>query len=77
MIRSKAQVTVDEMGDNYVLLGPLNEHCVRTEVEKMEPDTERLRKTIESMRNHGINVKKYFTRAEQCYYIIVLLLINI
>ncbi|OQV17191.1 Glycogen [starch] synthase, muscle [Hypsibius exemplaris] len=56
VIRSKAEVTVEEMGSQYLLLGPHNEHCVRTEVETMEPDTEVLRRTIDSMRNQGIGV---------------------
>lgn len=56
MIRSKAQVTVDEMGEQYMLLGPYNEHCVRTEVEIMEPDGKALKKTIQNMRNQGIGV---------------------
>jgi glycogen synthase len=56
VIRSKAEVTVQEMGNQYFLLGPYNEQCVRTEVEIMEPDTTILQKTIESMRSQGIGV---------------------
>ena len=56
VIRSKAEVTVNEMGNQYILLGPYNEQCVRTEVEVMEPDTDVLRKSIEAMKNQGIGV---------------------
>ncbi|GAU97511.1 hypothetical protein RvY_08793 [Ramazzottius varieornatus] len=56
VIRSKAEVTVNEMGNQYILLGPYNEHCVRTEVEVMEPDTDVLKKSIEDMKNQGIGV---------------------
>ena len=30
-------VTVSELGDQYCLLGPYSEACVRTEVEILEP----------------------------------------
>lgn len=59
VIRSKAEVTVNEMGNQYILLGPYNEHCVRTEVEVMEPDTDVLKKSIEDMKNQGIGVSSH------------------
>ena len=62
MIRSKAQVTVDEMGDQYLLMGPHNDHCVSTEVELMEPELPALKATIESMRNQGIGVSCFGIR---------------
>ncbi|XP_077870352.1 glycogen [starch] synthase-like [Saccoglossus kowalevskii] len=57
VIRSKAGETVEELGDQYCLLGPYNETCVRTEVEVMdEPEQPLLRHTIKSMRDRGIKV---------------------
>lgn len=36
VIRSKAYVSTEEMGDQYCLLGPYKEQCARTEVEEQE-----------------------------------------
>lgn len=36
VIRSKAYVSTEEMGEQYCLLGPYKEHCARTEVEEQE-----------------------------------------
>lgn len=36
VIRSKAYVSTEELGDNYCLLGPFKEHHARTEVEELE-----------------------------------------
>ena len=63
MIKTKAAVTVEELGEQYCLIGPYNESCVRTEVELVEPDREPLIKTMEQMRAHGIKVHVY-----QCLY---------
>lgn len=60
VIRSKAGVTVSELGDQYCLLGPYSEACVRTEVEILEPSNSGqarfLRRTIDSMRARGVKV---------------------
>merc|ERR1719334_1201042 len=60
VIRSKAGVTVSELGDQYCLLGPYSEACVRTEVEILEPNnfgqSRFLRRTIDSMRSRGVKV---------------------
>jgi len=60
VIKSKSGVTVEELGDQYCLLGPYSESCVRTEVEVLEPSdvgqTRFLRRTIDSMRARGIKV---------------------
>ncbi|XP_064635665.1 glycogen [starch] synthase-like isoform X3 [Lineus longissimus] len=56
VIRSKAGVSVEELGERYILLGPYNESCVRTEVEIVEPSVPALRDTINQMRDHGIKV---------------------
>ncbi len=56
MIRSKVPTTKQEFGDNYIAVGPLNEAFIRTEVEVREPDIGALRRTIQEMRNKGVNV---------------------
>ncbi|XP_071954887.1 glycogen [starch] synthase, muscle-like [Antedon mediterranea] len=56
VIRSKAGVTVDEMGDQYYLLGPCNENCIKTEVELMEPENPLIKRAVDSMRKSGIKI---------------------
>ncbi|CAL8076568.1 unnamed protein product [Calicophoron daubneyi] len=56
VIRTKAASTVEELGDHYVLMGPLNEVCMRTEVDVMEPTNPALRLTIEALRKHDIKI---------------------
>lgn len=57
VIRTKAAVTVEELGDQYCLIGPYNESCVQTEMELMEPThNEAMMKTIQQMKEHGIKV---------------------
>ncbi len=47
---------MEELGDQYCLIGPYNEACVRTEVEVIEPYNEAMQKTLQQMRDHGIKV---------------------
>jgi len=56
VIRTKAAVTVEELGEQYCLVGPLNESCVRTEVEILEPSNYALIGAIQHMRDFGIKV---------------------
>ena len=56
VIKTKAAVTVEELGEQYFLIGPYNESCVRTEVEIMEPQNEACSKAIRQMRDNGIKV---------------------
>ncbi|XP_063678460.1 glycogen [starch] synthase, liver-like isoform X2 [Bolinopsis microptera] len=56
VIRSKAAVTVAELGDNYFLLGPYVEEKMRTEVEIVEPDDYYIRAAVEAMRDRGVRV---------------------
>ncbi|XP_069132224.1 glycogen [starch] synthase-like [Argopecten irradians] len=60
VIKSKAPVTVEELGEQYCLLGPYNESCVRTEVELLEPQNHIFRETLQTLRDAGIKV--YFGR---------------
>ena len=61
VIRSKADVSVEELGDQYCLMGPMNEQYVRIEVEVLDPTLDprcckAMRLAIEQMREHGIKV---------------------
>ncbi|CAH8547457.1 unnamed protein product [Schistosoma rodhaini] len=56
VIRTKAASAVEELGDRYILFGPLNEVCMRTEVDVAEPTNEALKRTIKAMREHGTKV---------------------
>lgn len=56
VIRTKAASTVEELGDRYILIGPLNDVCMRTEVDVAEPANLALKKTIKTMRDHDIKI---------------------
>ncbi|EUB62187.1 Putative glycogen [starch] synthase [Echinococcus granulosus] len=56
VIRTKAATTVEELGDRYVLIGPLNEVCMRTEVDIVEPASEPLKRALQKLRKHDINL---------------------
>lgn len=59
MIRSKAYVSTEELGDQYCMIGPYKEECARTEVEEAEfPVDNPLRTAVHAMRDHGYKVKK-------------------
>lgn len=54
VIRSKAYVSTEEMGDQYCLLGPYKEQCARTEVEEQEfPAGGPLQLAVSRMRDQG------------------------
>lgn len=54
VIRSKAYVSTEEMGENYCLLGPYKEQCARTEVEEAEfPPNSPLTTAVNAMRSQG------------------------
>uniref|UniRef100_C3ZKB8 Glycogen [starch] synthase n=1 Tax=Branchiostoma floridae TaxID=7739 RepID=C3ZKB8_BRAFL len=57
VIRSKAGVTVDELGDHYCLIGPYNENSARLEVDPMEPTNDIMRRTLANMREKGVKVE--------------------
>lgn len=57
VLRSKAGVTTDELGDQYCMLGPYNEATVRTEVEVCEPENEVIRRAIKKMTDQGLKVE--------------------
>ncbi|KAK7582751.1 hypothetical protein V9T40_014196 [Parthenolecanium corni] len=54
VLRSKALISTEELGNQYVLLGPYKEHCARTEVEDLEfPIDSPLHKAVTVMRENG------------------------
>lgn len=57
VIRSKAFVSTEEMGEQYILLGPYKERSARTEVEEMDfPSGSPLNIAINKMRELGFKV---------------------
>ncbi|XP_022083700.1 glycogen [starch] synthase, muscle-like [Acanthaster planci] len=56
VIRSKAAVTMEELGDQCIMLGPYTEATVKMEVEIMEPENELIKGAMDSMRSKGIKV---------------------
>lgn len=56
VIRSKAYVSTEEMGDQYCLLGPYKEHCARTEVEESDFSGP-LHTAVSKMREQGFKVR--------------------
>lgn len=56
VLRSKAGVTTAELGDQYCMLGPYNEDCVKLEVEVMEPEFSIMKESIEVLRKEGVKV---------------------
>jgi len=55
VIKSKTPVTVGEYGDHYCLIGPLSWKTAPMEVEEIEPTSEPLKETLESMKSNGIH----------------------
>lgn len=58
VIRSKAYVSTEEMGDQFCLIGPYKEHCARTEVEEGNFTHPALCEAVEVLRSKGFKVKK-------------------
>ncbi|TGZ32229.1 Glycogen [starch] synthase [Temnothorax longispinosus] len=57
VIRSKAYVSTEEMGDQYCLIGPYKEHSARTEVEEADfPSHNPLHQAVQVLRDQGYKV---------------------
>uniref|UniRef100_A0A7E4ZXW5 Glycogen [starch] synthase n=1 Tax=Panagrellus redivivus TaxID=6233 RepID=A0A7E4ZXW5_PANRE len=56
VLRTKAPVSTEELGDQYCMLGPYNEEHVKLEVEVLEPDTAHMNYALTQMRNWGFKV---------------------
>lgn len=58
VIRSKAYVSTEELGDQYCLIGPYKEQCARTEVEEGPLSTQSLNSAVDVLRGRGFKVSK-------------------
>lgn len=56
VIQTKAKITVDEWGENYIMMGPYYEHNFRTQVEKCEPPNQAIKAAMDSLINNGCQV---------------------
>uniref|UniRef100_H2YK47 Glycogen [starch] synthase n=1 Tax=Ciona savignyi TaxID=51511 RepID=H2YK47_CIOSA len=56
VLRSKAESTVEELGEDYCMVGICNERYVAMEVEKMEPVLPQMKRTVDLMREQNIKV---------------------
>lgn len=57
VIRSKAYVSTEEMGEQLCLMGPYKENCARTEIEEMEfPRGNPLLDAVNTMRSRGYKI---------------------
>lgn len=61
VIRSKAYVSVEEMGDQYCLIGPYKETSARTEVEEADfPPHNPLYQAVKVLRDQGYKVSSIY-----------------
>ena len=56
VIRSKADVTVQEYGKRYFLLGPYNEFQCRQDLEPCEPEQPDIARSLQAMREDHVKV---------------------
>jgi glycogen(starch) synthase len=56
VIRSKAPVTVEELKNQYCLIGPYKEHNVNMEVEVCEPPNNAIKEAIAELEKDEIKV---------------------
>jgi glycogen(starch) synthase len=56
VIRTKAQISKEELGEQYCLIGPYRENMVRTEVEVEEPKECIFSEVINTLKEYGIRV---------------------
>ncbi|KAL1237705.1 Glycogen [starch] synthase [Trichinella spiralis] len=56
VLRTKAAISTEELGDQYCMIGPYNEETVKLEVEVLEPETSHIRGAVESIRSQGVKV---------------------
>lgn len=71
MIRSKAYVSTEEMGDQYCLIGPYKEACARTEVEEGPLGSEALNDAVTAVRNKGFRVGLLMQNFVKFYYMYI------
>lgn len=60
MLRTKAPVSTDELGDRYCMLGPYVEDRVKLEVEILEPEFPPMKAGLKHLRDQGFLVRFAF-----------------
>ncbi|XP_069755204.1 glycogen [starch] synthase, muscle-like [Narcine bancroftii] len=56
VIQTKTKLTVDQHGENYILIGPYVENSVKTQVELIESPNPAIKRTIDLMNSRGCKV---------------------
>ena len=56
VLRSKAPISTEELGDQYCALGPLREERWRLEVEPIEPESRNIRAALKKLNEGGFKV---------------------
>eukprot|EP00051_Salpingoeca_urceolata_P010357 m.126442 g.126442 ORF g.126442 m.126442 type:complete len:665 (-) comp16681_c2_seq1:54-2048(-) len=56
VIKTKCAETVRQLGSRYMLIGPINEREVKTEVDEADPTDEGMAAAVQAMRDAGIRV---------------------
>lgn len=56
VLRTKAPISTEELGDQYCMLGPYNEDRVKLEVEILEPDNAAMKYALDHARETGFKV---------------------
>ena len=56
VIRSKAGVTSEELGENYFLIGVYNERQAETEIEELEPEFKIVKDVLDDFKAEGVKV---------------------
>lgn len=57
VLRSKAAISTEELGDQYCMLGPLREDRWRLEVEQIAPESRNIATAIHKMNDSGFRVR--------------------
>lgn len=61
VLRTKALVSTDELGDQYCMLGPYNDERATMEMEHLEPDNAAMKYALEKTRECGFQVESHLT----------------
>lgn len=56
VLRSKAQVSTEELGDQYCMFGPMKDDRWRLEVEQIEPENRTIRAAMKKFHKDGFRV---------------------
>lgn len=68
MLRSKAQVSTEELGDQYCMFGPMKDDRWRLEVEQIEPENRTIRAAIKKFHKDGFRVSSCFVSVVVCCF---------